>query len=109
MPAISVLVKIEFLSTLTRKTRSFELDRDSARRVTHQFLTHLAGNCFAHLPVTDADYAQAWDWLKLSTTPMRSIDALHLAVAAANHIPLVTCDDALAQFAARVSVDVIRL
>lgn len=108
-PAVSDLTEVELFSALSRKTRLRELVRDDAGRVAAQFLAHLENNLYTRLALERRHYQLARDWILRSTTPLRTLDALHLAVAASEGLTLVTSDGGLARSGASLGVDVLRL
>ena len=98
-PAISPLVEVELHCAVARKVRAGDLDASDARRVFDQFRLHLAQPLFRVVPLQAADYALARDWIARLASPLRVLDALHLAAAAANGLRLVTADAHLARSA----------
>jgi uncharacterized protein len=54
-------------------------------------------------------YHLAREWISRFTTPLRTLDAKHLAVASQNNIRLVTADAALAASAQFLGVDILLL
>ncbi len=103
-PAISPLVEVEFHCALARKVRSGDLDRSAALRVFSEFQLHLAEPRFRILEVQRADYAVAREWIARMVTPLRVLDAVHLAVAYSNGLPLITADAVLAEAARHFGV-----
>jgi predicted nucleic acid-binding protein len=105
-PALSDLTEVELFSAVSRKTRSRELSRNDAERITAQFLAHLESGLYTRLALDRRHYQLARDWLSQFSTPLRSLDALHLAVAASDGLQLVTSDDGLARSGKRLGVSV---
>jgi len=103
-PSISDLAEVELLSALSRKARVRELEPAEAHRVAAQFLAHLEANLYTRLAVERRHYALARDWLARFTTTLRTLDALHLAVAAAEDLRFATVDRALARSAADLGI-----
>jgi len=103
-PTISPLVEVEFHSALSIKVRTGDLDRDSAGRIASQFRLHVSDGLYRLVPVGSREYALARDWLGRFTTSLRTLDALHLAVAFAKGLPLLTADRHLAQSAESLGV-----
>jgi hypothetical protein len=103
-PAISALVEVEFHCAVARKVRAGTLDRSEALRVYCEFQRHLAEPRFRLLEVQRADYAMAREWIAQMVTPLRVLDALHLAVAYSNGLSLVTADKVLAEAARHFGV-----
>jgi predicted nucleic acid-binding protein len=66
---------------------------------------HLQGNYYRMVPVGPREFSLARDWLRQFTTPLRTLDALHLAAACANGIPIFTADLGLARAAKLLGVD----
>ena len=54
--------------------------------------------------LADAHYVQARRWIESLAAPLRTLDALHLAVAHGHSIPLLTADRQLARAARKLAV-----
>lgn len=104
LPSLSPLVEIEFYCVVARKVRSGGMDASAARRVFAEFRRHLAESRFHVVPVQAGEYALARQWLEELDSPLRSVDALHLASALNNGLALLTADKTLAEAAARFGV-----
>ncbi len=103
-PAISDLVEVELFSALARKVRAAQLRRADAQRIQATFRTHLDGGVYIRLSVESRHFAIARDWLAAFHPPLAALDALHLAVAAAQPCPIVTVDATLARAARALGV-----
>jgi hypothetical protein len=103
-PAISPLVEVEFCSALAIKTRTGGLAKDDARKVLSVFLAHLLEGRYRSVPIDAREYLLARDWIGAFSTPLRTVDALHLAAAFSNDLTLVTADKALAACAKALGV-----
>jgi uncharacterized protein len=108
-PAISNLTELELFSVLSRKVREEGLDRADAGRVGARFLSHLENELFTRLPVEAGHYRLARDWLGLFHTPLRSLDALHLAVASAKGLTVATSDLGMSEAARTLGLEVLLL
>jgi predicted nucleic acid-binding protein len=95
-PTISPLVETEVYSAIGAKVRTDQLDADVARGILALFEAHLADGCYAIVPIAASEHRLARNWLGAFTTGLRTLDALHLAAAFANNLPLFTADRALA-------------
>jgi predicted nucleic acid-binding protein len=84
-------------SALSRKVRAEELKPAEAQRVATQFRAHLEANLYTRLPVERRHYTLARDWIARFTTSLRTLDALHLAVASAEGLRFATADRVLAR------------
>jgi uncharacterized protein len=98
-PTISDLVEVEFFSALSKKVREREMSAVEAGRVGQQFLDHLQTGMYARLPVQRRHYETAREWLARFTLPLRSLDALHLALADGEGLRLATADRDLSRSA----------
>jgi predicted nucleic acid-binding protein len=76
-------------------------------KITAKFLSHLDDSLYILLPVEFHHYKLARDWVGQFSTPLRSLDAVHLAVASQEEATIVTCDKALASSAELLAVDFI--
>jgi predicted nucleic acid-binding protein len=103
---ISTLTELEMFSAISRKVREKGLNRPAARRILAKFLSHLDGHFFACLPVATQHVRLARDWIGQLNTSLRSLDALHLAVASLEGLTMITADRDLAESAKILSVDV---
>lgn len=104
--AISPLVETELYSALSRKVRMDELDVADARKVASMFELHLADHFFDIVPIDVREYRIARDWLAQFATPLRTLDALHLAAAFCNDMTMLTADHVLAASGAELGVTV---
>lgn len=69
-------------------------------------MAHLEDGVFTRWPLERAHYRAARQWLSLSEVSLPTLDALHVAVAAAHSVPLATCDVHLARVARTLGVAV---
>jgi predicted nucleic acid-binding protein len=100
-PAVSDLTEVELSSALSRKVRLGEMLVDDATQV----LLHLEEGLFTRVQLERRHYELARDWLARFTLALRTLDALHLAVAAREEFRLVTADAAMAQAAKTLGVE----
>jgi predicted nucleic acid-binding protein len=103
-PAISSLVGLELASVLARKVRTRELSKAAARAAIAKFRDHEQTGLYRVLPLDGAHCARARRWIEAFRAPLRTLDALHLAVAARSGCALLTADVQLAKAARRLRV-----
>jgi predicted nucleic acid-binding protein len=108
-PAISSLTELELFSALSRKVREEGLHQADAGKVAARFLSHLEADYFIHLPVEINHYRLARDWLGLFNNSLRSLDALHLAVASSHGLAVATADVGLSKSAQALGLEVVLL
>ncbi|PKN70334.1 MAG: hypothetical protein CVU54_05645 [Deltaproteobacteria bacterium HGW-Deltaproteobacteria-12] len=108
-PNISALAEVEFFSALSRKIRNKEMDAKTARKISAKFLSHIEGKYFHYLPVTANHYSLAATWISQFTLPLKSLDALHLAVASCEDFIIVTLDHQLYQNARKLDIEAIMI
>jgi predicted nucleic acid-binding protein len=94
--AISCLVEVEIASAVSRLVRMKELDGLDATRIQNAFSADIKRGYFQFLMLDSSVYRQARQWLLERESPLRTLDALHLACAALNEARLVTADQVLA-------------
>ena len=104
-PGISVLTKVEVFSAISRKVREGNLNRTDGDRIIAKFLEHMDGGMYTKYFVRTQHYRLARDWIGQFTLPLRSLDALHLAVASLEKCQFVTADKNLARSAKALGVD----
>ncbi|MFB2934164.1 type II toxin-antitoxin system VapC family toxin [Aerosakkonemataceae cyanobacterium BLCC-F154] len=105
-PALSQLVEVELFSALSRRVRMGEISEQQARQITEQFQIHLNEGLYTRINLESVHYQQAMQWIGRFDTPLRTLDALHLAIAASNNLRLVTADETLADAANILGVEV---
>ncbi len=103
--AISALSQVEFHSALARRVRMKELPRDDALRVATQFKLHVADGRYRMVSLELSHYHLARDWLATFETPLRTLDALHLAAAFSGNATVLTADRELARAARHFGVE----
>ncbi len=104
--AISQLVEVELFSALSRRVRMGEIEREEALLVVERFQTDLEDGFYQRIMLEPAYYTTARDWLSQFETPLRTLDALHLAIAAATGMLLITADKALSEGAEALGIKV---
>lgn len=105
-PAISALTEVEFFSALSRKVRDGGMDKADGNRIIAEFLSHVDGLYYTKLLIEPHHYQLARDWIGQFKTPIRTLDALHLAIASSERLTIVTADETLAKSAETLSVNV---
>jgi uncharacterized protein len=103
---ISELSEVELISALSRQVRMGEIDRVEASAIAARFQAALDAEFYQLVTVTPLHYQTARQWMQQFDTPLRTLDALHLAIASGLSIPLVTADIGLAKSATSLNVDV---
>ncbi|OKH32329.1 hypothetical protein NIES2101_40735 [Calothrix sp. HK-06] len=106
---ISQLVEVEFVSALSRRVRMREISQDDAGGIVERFQIDLVSGFYTRIAVESVHYDLARDWISRFETPLRTLDALHLAVASQNNIRLVTADQGLAASAQALGVEILLL
>jgi len=96
--AISRLTETELASALSKKVRLDELKSTHALKVLELFDSHVT-TAFELLPVTVADLSAATRYIRGFDTVLRTLDAIHTAIAARENVTLATADVRLAEAA----------
>lgn len=105
-PAISELVELEFFAALSLRLRTGDLERTQAERVASLFLSHLDGGWYTRIHLHAGHYLAARGFIARFDLPLKSPDALHLAVSASERLALVTADRQLARNAESLGLEV---
>jgi uncharacterized protein len=83
-----------------------EIERNDAQSIADRFQSDLGNGFYRQFALEAVHYEIARDWIKRFDTPLRTLDALHLAIAASYDIPLVTVDEGLVVSADLLGVDI---
>lgn len=102
-------MEVELFSVLARKVRMGEMGAVDAERVRRLFVTHLEEGCYTRLPLESRHFRLAREWLATTQVPLRTLGALHLALAAVADFILATADRQLARAAEALGVPVLRV
>jgi len=103
-PTISPLVEVELCCAIARKARAGEIQAADARRIVALFQLHMVESRFAVVPIQAAEYGLARDWITQFVSPLRVLDALHMAAAFSHGMRLLTADRDLARSAQHFGV-----
>lgn len=106
-PAISNLTRVEFLSALARKKQDRELSGTDAGRASAEFEKHIRDGLYSLLPLEHRHFERVQGWLRGLEAAMRTLDALHLAIAAESQIPVATADRVMARNARRLGIELV--
>jgi predicted nucleic acid-binding protein len=102
---ISHVTEVEAASALSRWVRTGELSEVAANRIESAFLDDATQGRFRRCPVDITVCQRAFQWVSARKTPLRTLDALHLACAESHQAQLVTKDQALLEAAAFFGLD----
>ena len=105
-PAISQLTEVELVSAVAKKVREKYLSQRDGLQIINAFQSHIDQKLFFRLPVEVKHYQIAKNWIALLYTPLRTLDALHLAVAASCQAEFITADSQLAKSARKLGLKI---
>jgi len=108
-PIISALTEIELFSAVSKKVRTREMKRKDAGRVIARFLSDVENDYYTYLPMEASYYRMARDWIGMFSLPLRTLDALHLAISSSEGLDIVTTDPGLFKSAKALSIKAILL
>lgn len=92
------------MSVIARKVRTRELAPRDARDALRDFNADKTAERYRLAVVLESHYSQARDWIASFEVPLRTLDALHLAVAHSHSVPVLTADRQLARAAKKLGV-----
>jgi uncharacterized protein len=108
-PGISFLTDVEFCSALSRKIREGGLNQRDGGRILAKFYTHQDNHLYRNLAVESHHFRLARDWMALFNTSLKTLDAIHLAVASSQGLIFVTADQSLTKSAKALGLEVLLL
>lgn len=103
-PVISLLTEVEFFSLVARKNRTRDFGEAKARKILMEFQAHVDEGYYQKLLPGPEHYLRARDMIAALKTNLRTLDAIHLALAHLNKLPLLTADHVMASAAQRFHV-----
>lgn len=101
LPVISGLSELEFCSLIAKKRRLKELTTQQAQKVLELFGNHVSEGFYRRMSLTAEHYLKARELIGSVRIPLHTLDALHLAAALAETLPILTADRGLAAAAKR--------
>jgi predicted nucleic acid-binding protein len=108
-PAISALTELELFSAISRKVQGKGMSHKDAGRVTAKFISHLNGHYFTYFPVEAHHFRLAREWIGTFKLHLRTLDAIHLAIASSERLSLATADKSLMKSAKGLGLNSILL
>ena len=108
-PCISSLTEVELASAISRKIREKALSPEDGNKIFNQFQTHLKESLFRLIAVEDRHYQTAKKWILQFAVPLKTLDALHLAIAAEGDFTLLTADRQLVISAKYFGINIVNL
>ena len=100
-PIISILSEVEFASLISKKRRLKEINERQAGEILDLFSTHVSDGSYRRIPVTTEHFLKARQLVAAPKISLHTLDALHLAIAITENLPLMTADRDLAKAAKR--------
>ncbi|MCS4053146.1 putative nucleic acid-binding protein [Salinibacter ruber] len=100
------MTDVEMHSALAKKVRRGELAEEDAERVKDLFRTHMSHALYEVAAIEHGDFVQARQWIARRDTALRTLDALHLAVAHRRDREVLTADRGLADAGPTFELDV---
>ncbi len=104
-PSISYLTQVEFVSAVSRKIRENTLSENDGANIIRKFEDHVERELFRLTAVEFKHFEMAKNWIAMFNTPLKTLDAIHLAIASELNLPLYTADESLAKSADKLGVD----
>ncbi|MEP5943130.1 MAG: type II toxin-antitoxin system VapC family toxin, partial [Balneola sp.] len=101
---ISKLTIIEMLSSLKKRARMNELSNSSVKKIYALFKDHISIGIFKVLDLDSLVFSNAEILLSSASTPLRTLDALHLAAASENNLKIFTFDKTLIKAAKELQI-----
>ena len=106
---MSSLTEVELASAISRKIRGKNLSPEDGNKIFNQFQTHLKESLFRLITVEDRHYQTAKNWILQFAVPLKTLDALHLAIASEDDLTLLTADRQLVKSAKYFGINVVNL
>lgn len=106
---ISNLTEIELFSALSRKIREKRLSISDGNKIVRIFKNHTTDNLFRIIMLEPKHFNLAKNWILQFNSPLRTLDGLHLAIAAEEEIPIFSTDTGLQKASTMLGIEAIGL
>ncbi len=104
-PCISSLTEVELASAISRKIREGNLSAEDGNKIVNRFQIHLKEALYRLITVEERHYQTAKVWILQFAVPLRTLDAIHLAVAAEDNLTILSADKQLVTSARHFGID----
>jgi predicted nucleic acid-binding protein len=108
-PCVSSLTEVELASAISRKIREKNLLQEDGNKIFNQFQTHLNESLYRLINIEARHYQTAKNWILQFAVPLKSLDAVHLAIAAEDNLTLITADRRMTLSAKHFGINVVNL
>jgi len=108
-PVISSLSELEFCSLIAKKRRLKELSAPQAQKILDLFGNHVSEGFYRRISLTGEHYLKAREMIGSTRIALHTLDALHLAAALTEMLPILTADRGLATAGRRHKAKVIMI
>ncbi len=108
-PAISTLTEVEMASAVSRKIREGNLSQEDGKRILDRFHSDIRQKFYQRLQLTEKHYKTAQGFISRFSTSLRTLDALHLALACNHNLTVVTSDKKLAESAEKLDINILKI
>ena len=106
-PVVSNLSDVEFCSLISKKRRLRELTERQAIEILNLFDAHVAEGFYRRIALSAEHFFKARQLVLVADGGLRTLDALHLAVAVTESLTMLTADRDLANAAKRFNAGAI--
>jgi uncharacterized protein len=89
---ISDLTRVEMASAIARWTRMKEIEEPQAALIENTFEQDIRAGLYRVQSLAPVHYQKAEKWLSARKTPLKTLDAIHIACCWSFHAKLITCD-----------------
>ncbi len=103
---ISQLTGVELASAISSKVRENAMSRSDGNRIMNRFQSHVNNHSYTWIPVQADHFRTAKTWIAQYPDMLRTLDALHIAIADTENLTFLTLDMRLAESASMFGVKV---
>ncbi|WP_142452550.1 type II toxin-antitoxin system VapC family toxin [Gracilimonas mengyeensis] len=104
---VSSLTDVEFYSALKKRNRIGQISVEDVQLTHEMYKFHRSENLFEYIELEDLDFKSAELLLKNTTTPLRTLDAIHLGIAKNHLLALFTFDNVLLKAAIELDIQTV--
>lgn len=103
---ISALTDVEFYSALKKRNRIDQISKEDVNYIHNLYKKHRNDDIYLSLEISQSVFQEAESLLIRTNYPLRTLDALHLAIAKQHNVTILSFDKILNEAAIELGIQI---